>query len=285
MKQAVAFLFLILLSCQVLMAGNWERKHLTDEFGDPDYSKPVYELQVNPQGGYGASVTFSYIQGVFIVDFIDAHVILDDIRSIKAKSANGTIYDIPFEQISHEPAQYGIPKEGVDILLNLLENGNFSLSVKTPVPFAYGEYSNHSFKIGSEGKGLSHYAENDLSTISSGHEGQGQPDVYKGTIGKYRITMKLKAEAASLANPDIFPVTGEYWYGTGSNGKMTLKGTLTYKTDGTGVYRLDEYDPKGKKCGSFVLNEKTDVKTYVTTITGKMTNAKGTSHNVSLKRN
>ena len=72
------------------------------------------------------------------------------------------------------------------------------------------------------------------------HEAQGQGNLYKGSIGKYQITMQLNATASSPSNPDVFPVKGVYWYGNGSNGKMTLKGTLTYKTGGVGVYKFDE---------------------------------------------
>lgn len=124
-------------------------------------------------------------------------------------------------------------------------------------------------------------SENDFPPMLN-HEAQGQGNLYKGSIGKYQITMQLNAMASSPSNPDVFPVKGVYWYGNWSNVRMTIKGILTYKTGSVGVYKLDEYDPQGKKCGSFILNEKTDFSTYLTTITGTMTNAKGTTYKVQL---
>lgn len=253
---------------------------MADEFGDPDYSKPVYQLIVNPEGGYGAAVTFNYFQGLFILEFTDAHAILDDVKSIKVKTASGTIIDLDFEQIGREPAIYGIPVESSEILYALLDAGNFTISVKTPVPFSNGETHNHVFKIKSEGKGLVDYVGPEALPSILSHEAQGDPDTYTGTLGNYKITMQLHASASSPTDPDVFPVSGVYWYGNGSNGKMTLKGTLTYKA--SGVYKLDEYDPNGKKCGSFVLNENSDVNTYITTLVGKMTNVKDQTFNVNL---
>ena len=268
MKRLIITLTLIFTLLNI-HAGNWEKKYMADEFGDADYSKPVYELHVNPQGGYGASVTFSYIQGVFIVDFIDAHVILDDVRSIKAKSANGTIYDIPFEQISREPAQYGIPKEGADILLNLLENGNFSLSVKTPVPFAYGEYSNHSFKIGTQGQGIKRLA--GVKAVSLGKP------TFKGKIGgKYSITVQFDQSVSVFENGGT--LTGTYWYGNGSNGKMKIKGSV----DGLGRIEMVEYDPQGKRCGDWYLNTLSSDDGNGYALDGVMMNAKDQTFNVSL---
>lgn len=60
----------------VSFAGTWEKKYLADEFGDADYSKPIYCLLVDPVGGYGAAVNFYYVNGVFAIDFTDAYVCL-----------------------------------------------------------------------------------------------------------------------------------------------------------------------------------------------------------------
>lgn len=133
--------------------------------------------------------------------------------------------------------------------------------------------------IHQDGAYLRGYDENEFPKMLS-HEAQGLPDTFVGSIGNYKITMQLHASASSSSNPDVFPVSGVYWYGNGSNGKMTLKGTLSYKNGG--VYKLDEYDPNGKKCGSFIPNENSDVQTYITTLVGKMANAKGQTFNVNL---
>ena len=263
----LALCFLLLIITPISFASNWQKLYMADEFGDPDYSKPVYELIVDPIGGYGATVTFSYIQGLFVMGFTDAHVILDDVKSIKAKSSTGTVYDIPFEQISHEPAEYRIPKEGADILLDLLETGYFSLSVKTPVPFAYGEYTNHAFKIGTQGQGIKR-----LTGVKSVSEGKA---AFKGQIGdKYSITVQFDQTETVFENGGT--LTGIYWYGNGSNGKMKLKGAVDY----LGRIELEEYDPQGKKCGEWYLNtvSSDDGMKYV--IDGVMTNLKGQTFSV-----
>lgn len=262
-------------------AGNWEKKYLADEFGDADYSKPIYYLQVNPVGGYGACVSFYYVNGIFAMDFIDAHVFLEDVVSMSVKSSSGQIRKLEFEEIGHEPTQYALSEKSSDLLLRLLDEGNFSISVKTPIPLHYGETHNHAFKIGKEGNGIAEIALSDYDYPEPmGHEGQGQGDLFKGTLGKSAITMHLNTSYSSQSNPDIYPVVGEYWYGSGKNGKMTLKGTLSYTSEG--VYRLDEYDPQGKKCGSFVLKQGYDPNTWTTILTGTMTNKAGTTYKVSL---
>lgn len=273
MQNSIKICILLVMACICLTihasVAYWQKQYLADEFGDPDYSKPVYQLMVDPIGGYGANVTFNYIQGVFILDFTDAHVILDDVKSIKAKSANGTIYDIPFEQISHEPAEYGIPKEGADILLDLLDAGNFSLSVKTPVPMAYGEYSNHAFKIGTQGQGIKRLA--GIKSVSSAKP------TFKGKIdGRYSITVKFDQPESIFENGGT--LTGTYWYGNGSNGKMKLKGTV----DGLGRIEMEEYDPQGKKCGDWYLNTLSSEDGMKYALEGVMMNTKDQTFNVSL---
>lgn len=273
----------ILLISLVSFAGNWEKKYLTDEFGDIDYSKPLYYLQVKPIGGYGACVSFYFANGLFAMDIIDAHVFLDDIVSMSVKSPSGEVSKLDFKEVGHEPTQYIFSEESSDILLRLLDEGNFSISVKTPVPLHDGETHNHSFKIGKEGAGIADIAFNEFGySVPLGHEEQGQGDLYNGTLGKSIITMHLNVSSSLPSNPDVYPVVGEYWYGNGKNGKMTLKGTLSYASEG--VYRLDEYDPQGKKSGSFVLKQGYDPNTWATTLVGTMTNKAGATYKVSLKQ-
>lgn len=283
-------LFLIILgwSTQEISAGDWTERYLKDAFGDSDYSQPVYTvdlrgttnvihegescilgLLVKPADGFAIYRAFLQRGGDLQRFYTDTQVFV--------KLSNGKKFQIPCD-VEDGELYLGKTIQEYQAILDILNKGHFTLVIRSNNG---GYVMTCTFHIGDQTTGI----KNLVSPISSGHEAQGQPDTYKGSIGKNPITMQLRAATSSSSNPGVFPVSGKYWYGNGSNGKMTLKGTLTYKAGGIGVYKLDEFDSKGKKCGSFVLNEKTDVKTYVTTITGKMTNAKGTSYNVSLKRN
>ncbi len=113
------------------------------------------------------------------------------------------------------------------------------------------------------------------------HSAQVGPTEYKGSIGKYKITMQLDTPYEDDTGNNI--VTGVYWYGSGKNGKMTLKGELTYDSNMHRTYRLDEYDPNGRKCGSFILIEGYNASTRVSFLDGCMTNKAGTSYYVYLK--
>lgn len=252
-------------------AGNWEKKYITDEFGDIDYSKPIYYLQVNPVGGYGACVSFYYLNGIFAVDFIDAHVFLDDVVSMTVKSSSGQVSKLEFEEISHEPTQYGLSHTSSQIMQRLLEEGNFSMSVKTPVPFHYGETHNHIFKIENEGKGLSVMIGKSQASSKSGKL------TFKGKIGdKYDFTMVIDQPESVFDNGG--DITGVYWYGNGSNGKMKVKGTVDF----LGRIEIEEYDPAGKKCRDWFLNLVTDDTTgYKLGLDGIIMNDNEQTFNVS----
>lgn len=278
----ILFAFIEVLAISFTMqANNWQKQYMADEFGDPDYSNPVYVIScVNPNDNL-IHIDIAYNNGIFILDprYYSAHV--DGATTVKAKGANGTVYQFDFEKPNRNSNLHIISKDSdVDNLINLLEQGNFTLSFHRSANYMQDSY-NYNFRIGQQGLGIRSIYENDFPQMLS-HEAQGLPDTYKGTLGSYQITMQLHASASSPSNPDVFPVSGVYWYGNGSNGKMTLKGTLSYQTGGIGVYKLEEYDPNGKKCGSFALNENSDVQTYITTLVGKMTNAKGQTFNVNL---
>lgn len=270
MKLSFLICLLLLSTCSSLcFAENWQKQYMADEFGDPDYSKPVYQLIVDPIGGYGATVEFNYIQGLFIVSFRDAYEGLDDIKSLKVKSSSGQVYDLNYDLISREPSMYGIPKESSDILLRLLEQGNFTISVKTPVSFSYGETHNHAFKIGTQGQGISSLSVT-KAVVSS-------KPTFKGKIGgKYSVTVLFDQPVSVFENGGT--LTGTYWYGNGSNGKMKLKGSV----DGLGRIDLEEYDPKGKKCGDWFLNTLSSDDGMKYALDGAMTNAKDQTFNVNL---
>ena len=250
-------------------SNNWQKQFMADEFGDADYSKPVYRLIVDPIDGYGASVEFNNIQGLFIVGFRDAYEGLDDIKSIKVKSSSGQVYDLKYDLISREPSLYGIPKESSDILLRLLEQGNFTISVKTTVPFSYGETHNHAFKIGTQGQGITKLTGAKISA-------SGKP-TFKGKIGdKYSITVQFDQSESVFENGGT--LTGTYWYGNGTNGKMKLKGSV----DDLGRIDMEEYDPQRKRCGDWYLNTLSSDDGMKYALDGVMTNAKGQTFNVSL---
>lgn len=121
-----------------------------------------------------------------------------------------------------------------------------------------------------------------LTHDSNGKERWVKPDIYKGTIGKYKITMQLNDITGSPSGN--FIVSGFYWYGNGSNRKMTLKGELSYDDTMQRTYRFVEYDPKGNKCGSFILREGYIPATQTNTLQGSMTNKAGTTYKVYLKK-
>lgn len=281
MKLKAIFALVSVLHALAIQAvsSNWQKQYMADEFGDPDYSNPLYVIScVNPNDNL-IHIDIAYNNGVFILDPRYYSADVEGAATIKAKGANGTVYQFDFEKPNRNSNLHIISKDSdVDYLINLLEQGNFTLSFHRPANYMQDSY-NYNFRIGQQGRGIRSIYENEFPKMLS-HEAQGDPDTYKGTIGNYKITMQLRASVSSPSNPDVFPVSGVYWYGNGGNGKMTLKGTLTYK--GGGVYRLDEYDPKGTKCGSFVLNENSNVQTYITTLVGKMTNARGQTFNVNL---
>ena len=268
-KRCITLVIVCIFLTVCASANNWQKQYMADEFGDADYSKPVYQLIVDPIGGYGASVEFNYIQGLFIVSFRDAFEGLDDIKSLKVKSSSGQVYDLKYDLISREPSMYGIPKESSDVLLRLLEQGNFTISVKTPVPFSYGETHNHAFKIGTQGQGLTRLT--GAKSVSS------KKLTFKGKIGgKYSITVQFDQPGSVFENGGT--LTGTYWYGNGSNGKMKLKGSV----DDLGRIDMEEYDPQNKRCGDWYLNTLSSDDGMKYALEGVMTNAKGQTFNVSL---
>ena len=301
MKRNILILSIAFLSFMMVAAGNWQKKYFVDDFGEPDYSKPCYVLHtVNSDGFTDWILDICYVNGVFVLRPCLLSEIGVEINSLRAKDSQGNIYKFKFYRPNKSSFDFYI-KDATDIntLMNLLEKGYFTLSFHTPGD-QYHQAYNYNYKIRTEGNGIRSLSgrttrprqstnSNQGSSRSTNrgmlsHEAQGQPDTYKGSVGKYPITMQLKAGVSSQSNPHVFPVSGKYWYGKGTNGKMTLKGTLQYKDGGIGVYKLVEYDPNGKKCGSFQLNEKTNINTYQTIMNGTMTNAKGTTYNVNLKK-
>lgn len=283
MKKLIALLIILLSGIPATIAGDWQKTYVEDEFGDPDYSKPAYVIRCVDPTDYDIIMKIIYYNGVLVLEPTYYSADVERASSIKAKSRNGQVYQLKFDK-PHKYSNLHIisDEDDVNTLVNLLEQGNFILSLQRPADYVKEAY-NYNFRIGKQGQGIRNIFETDFPPMLS-HEDQGKPDMYKGTIGKYPITMLLRFDSCSPSNPDVFPASGEYWYGSGKNGKMTLKGTLTY-VNKERIIKLDEYDPNGKKCGSFILKEIINPRNYDTEkITGTMKNVKGTVFTVNLLR-
>ncbi len=282
MKKIVALTMLIATCLPTTSAGDWQKIYATDEFGDKDYSKPAYVVRCIDPTDYEIQMKICFSNGVFVLEPVYYSAGVERTSSIKAKSRYGQIYQLKFSKPHMYSNLHLISNENdINTLINLLEQGNFTLNFHRPANYVEEAY-NYNFRIGKEGQGIRAIYETEFPPMLS-HEGQADPDTYKGTIGKYPITMQLRFGSCSPSNRDVFPAFGEYWYGTGKNGKMTLKGTLTYR-DKDKIIKLDEYDPKGKKCGSFILKQSLSTNIYSEKLTGTMKNVKGTVYTVNLDR-
>lgn len=168
-----------------------------------------------------------------------------------------------------------IPKGSTTSYYSKFGNLNF---IESDYPQPTISHHSQSKKVASR-NGTSGY---NLVRDSGGNEKVVRPDTYKGSIGKYKITMQLNVPIAD--DNGNYIVNGVYWYGSGKNGKMTLNGELTYDSNMHRIYRFDEYDPQGRKCGSFLLSEGYDASARLSFLDGSMTNKAGTSYNVYLKK-
>lgn len=150
-------LFAILCSALMTVASDWKKAYGRDEFGDIDYNSPGFICNFEPQGGYGASVSVIFSNGNFGLQLMDAYELLNDIKSIKIKSAKGNVYDIGFDLL--DDGTIIIDFESSPMFVELLDKGNFGMSVKTPRPFS-NSFINHSFKVGNQTTGIRDLLEN-----------------------------------------------------------------------------------------------------------------------------
>lgn len=99
---------------------------------------------------------------------------------------------------------------------------------------------------------------------------------YTGTIGNYKVTVFLDSDA-----------NGYYYYGNGSNGKLTLRGVPepSMNAAALGFYHIYEYNAKGERTaiwdvyiGSMAISPNERVKT----VDGDMTTSDGRTYPVSL---
>ncbi|MDE6072956.1 MAG: hypothetical protein K2G53_10465 [Muribaculaceae bacterium] len=257
----------LIIGSNQLLASNWQFYQGRDEFGDIDGSSGFYMLRMQSQLDPEDAVVFYYstTYGVFIIDLWP----LSHVQSIRVKSKTGQIYNLEFEAIGPSSTSYGILFDSSQILVDLLDQGNFSMSVKTPGTLKGDPQNNFMYKFGTEGRGIRSIAGSDM-------DDKPEETTLKGKIGgKYEFTMVIDQPVGALDVGGY--ITGIYWYGTGKNGKMTIRGYM----DRNGRMRLEEYDPSGKKCGNWQVNCAFNNTRRRMEMTGVMTNAKGQTFKVA----
>lgn len=145
---------LVLLCCFSLsvqaISNDWQKQYMTDEFGDPDYSNPCFGSAFEPQGGYGAFVNIVFANGTFGMELRDAFESLSEFRGLKIKVPSGNVYEIGTHEIDGVML---IDEDYAPMFLEILDTGNFTMSVKTVKPFS-DQLSNHTFKVGKQTTGI-----------------------------------------------------------------------------------------------------------------------------------
>lgn len=149
MKRLIIIIQLLLMYF-VSFAGNWEKKFMIDEFGDPDYSNPCFGSAFEPKGGYGAFVNIVFANGTFGMELRDAYESLSEFRGLKIKVPSGNVYEIGTHEID---GVLLIDEDYAPMFLEILDTGNFTMSVKTVKPFS-DQLSNHTFKVGKQTTGI-----------------------------------------------------------------------------------------------------------------------------------
>ena len=158
MKKLIGLLIMMIAGSVLAAADNWQKRYMEDEFGDTDYSKPMFISSFSPRGSYGATVTFIFVNGTFGVQFMDKNELLKHIRSLKIKSQSGNIYEIGFEDRGEAIA---IDDDYAPMFLALIDEGSFSMSVKTAKSRYSSEVDNHAFKCDNQTIGIRDLLENE----------------------------------------------------------------------------------------------------------------------------
>ena len=146
-------ILILLASISIVVQGasnNWQKQYMADEFGDPDSSNPCFVSHFEPQGGYGASVNVVFANGVFCMELRDAYESLSEFRGLKIKVPSGNVYEIGTHEID---GGLLIDEDYAPMFLEILDTGNFTMSVKTVKPFS-DQLSNHTFKVGKQTTGI-----------------------------------------------------------------------------------------------------------------------------------
>lgn len=150
MKRIILHLTALLLVISQSSAVNWEKQYMADEFGDADYSNPCFGSAFEPQGGYGAFVNIVFANGSFGMELRDAYESLSEFRGLKIKVPSGNVYEIGTHEID---GVLLIDEDYAPMFLEILDTGNFTMSVKTVKPFS-DQLSNHTFKVGKQTTGI-----------------------------------------------------------------------------------------------------------------------------------
>ena len=272
MTRLTTLIIALLSAITSSFAGNWQKQYATDEFGDTDYSKPIYVLEYAAPNDHLINMNVLYSPfGLFVLEpwWYSEEVV--DISTIKAKSSSGQVYNFEFERKHKMSNLYRITNQkDVATLVNLFEQGNFTLSFYRPSSY-FQDAQTYNYKIGRQGVGIKSLSGTSASSSKSGKT------TFKGKIGgKYSFTMVFDQSISTFENGG--KLTGTYWYGTGNNGKMKIKGSVDY----LGRIELEEYDPSGKKCGDWFVNLVSDDTTgYKYGLDGVMMNTKDQTFNVS----
>lgn len=146
-------ILILLASISIVVQGasnNWQKQYMADEFGDPDSSNPCFVSHFEPQGRYGASVNVVFANGVFCMELRDAYESLSEFRGLKIKVPSGNVYEIGTHEID---GVLLIDEDYAPMFLEILDTGNFTMSVKTVKPFS-DQLSNHTFKVGKQTTGI-----------------------------------------------------------------------------------------------------------------------------------
>lgn len=150
MHRVFIVIIALTLGMPVAFANNWQKQYMADEFGDADYSNPCFGSAFEPQGGYGAFVNIVFANGSFGMELRDAYESLSEFRGLKIKVPSGNVYEIGTHEID---GVLLIDEDYAPMFLEILDTGNFTMSVKTVKPFS-DQLSNHTFKVGKHTTGI-----------------------------------------------------------------------------------------------------------------------------------
>ena len=282
MKKLYAILLTFLIGTSITQAGDWRKKYMADEFGDADYSKPVYVIECSNPDDYLIQIEITYVNGAFVLYPVYYSAEVNEATTIKAKGANGKVYQFDFTKPHNNSSLHLISNESdVENLINLLEQGNFTLSFHRPANYVEGAY-NYNFKIGRQGQGIRQLydSEHPKRKKKLTYEPNEDPYVYKGTLGPNQITMLLDQIPEFTDNPEVFKISGTFWYGEQKNLQYYLTGTMTTKDFVLYKYHLEAYSPEGTMSGTLDLTENTNSPG----LTGMIKDLKGTNLKVVLKQ-
>lgn len=280
MNKLIIGLLIFLQGAIALSAGEWSKRYLQDVFGDNDYSQPVYTTElygsmnlfsaddpcmlgiiVKPEQGSAIIKCFLKREGYAQHFFSDTKAYI--------KLSNGQKYSIPCVVDNSGDLWIGESTEELNAFINIIDKGYYTLAIKS-INSTYGDQFTATFKVTTQTTGIKQ-----LVGGRSQSPAASSKVTFKGTLGqKYDFTMVFDQPESIFETGG--KLTGTYWYGSGKNGKMTVKGTI----DQRGNIELTEYDPSGKKCGTWYMNILSDDSGTKYALDGFMTNAKGQNFHV-----